>query len=159
MRLFLAAFMMAGIFLMQMGCQNTTTRAGEGAAIGGVLGALAGGIIGHQDDEHGLEGAAIGAAAGVVTGAVVGSQIEKKPASAAAMNAAPAKVAQTRSAGSMNQIPLQTIVELTKQGVHEDVIIDRIKLTSSRYSLAESDMAYLRDNGVSQKVIDAMKAQ
>ena len=58
------------------GCQNTKSRAVEGAVIGGVLGAAAGGIIGHQSHSGG-EGAAIGAAVGALGGAVVGSQIEK----------------------------------------------------------------------------------
>jgi len=66
----------SALALLNTGCQNTKTRATEGAVIGGVLGAAAGGIIGHQS-HHGGEGVAIGAAVGVLTGAIVGSQIEK----------------------------------------------------------------------------------
>ncbi len=57
------------------GC-NPYNNAGEGAATGGALGALAGGIIGHQSHDTGA-GMLIGGALGAVTGAAVGSQIQK----------------------------------------------------------------------------------
>ena len=56
-----------------MGCatgQSVHTK--EKAVAGSLIGAAAGGIIGHQSG-RGLEGAAIGAAAGGVGGAVLGS--------------------------------------------------------------------------------------
>ena len=56
------------------GC-NPYNNAGEGAATGGALGAMAGGIIGHQGHET-AEGMLIGGALGAVTGAAVGSQIQ-----------------------------------------------------------------------------------
>ncbi|MDE1920870.1 MAG: hypothetical protein KGJ09_02510 [Candidatus Omnitrophica bacterium] len=57
------------------GC-NPYNNEGEGAAAGGALGMLAGGIIGHQSHDTGA-GALIGGALGAVTGAAVGSQIQK----------------------------------------------------------------------------------
>ena len=57
------------------GC-NPYNNAGEGAAAGGALGALAGGIIGHQSHDTGA-GMLIGGAVGAVTGAAVGSTIQK----------------------------------------------------------------------------------
>src|ERR1700679_361141 len=57
------------------GC-NPYNNEGEGAATGGALGALAGGIIGHQSHDTGA-GMLIGGAVGAVTGAAVGSQIQK----------------------------------------------------------------------------------
>lgn len=44
----------------------------RGAVTGGLLGAAAGGIIGHQSG-RGLEGAAIGGAAGATAGGVYGN--------------------------------------------------------------------------------------
>ncbi len=58
------------------GCSTNRTRIGEGAAIGGVLGATAGGIIGNQSGE-GAEGALIGGALGATGGAVTGAQVNK----------------------------------------------------------------------------------
>jgi hypothetical protein len=57
------------------GC-NPYNNEGEGAATGGALGMLAGGIIGHQSHSTGA-GMLIGGAVGAVTGAAVGSTIQK----------------------------------------------------------------------------------
>ena len=46
-------------------------RAREGVAVGGVAGAIAGGIIGHQNDET-PEGALIGGAIGALAGGLIG---------------------------------------------------------------------------------------
>lgn len=56
-----------------LGC--TTTQ--KGAGVGGLGGAVLGGIIGHQSG-HGVEGALIGAGAGAVGGALIGEQMDKK---------------------------------------------------------------------------------
>jgi len=133
-----------------LGCQNTQTRAVEGTVIGGLLGAAGGGIIGHQSG-HGGEGAAIGAAAGALTGAVVGSQINK-PKQAAAQ---PAQV----SSGATGQLYIQQIVDMSRQGVSDSVIIDRISATNSRFVLTPKDIDYLKQQGVNQKVIDAMQGK
>ncbi|MBP7216372.1 MAG: hypothetical protein KBA46_03700 [Candidatus Omnitrophica bacterium] len=128
------------------GCQTNQTRVAEGAVIGGLLGAAGGGIIGHQSG-HGGAGAGIGAAAGALTGAIVGSQIEKPNAGTQATGSAP----------SANQMTMQQVVDLAKQGVHEDVIVDRIRLSGSRFTLTTEDVTYLTQQGVSQKVINAMQ--
>lgn len=148
-KLFLPAFFLL-ILPLVLGCQSTKTRAVEGATIGGVLGALGGGIIGHQSG-HGGEGAAIGAAAGVVTGAIVGSQIDK-PGEVSAPQQAAAGV-------NPNQMSIQQIVDLSKQGINEAVIIDRILMTNSKFSLSAADIDYLKGEGVSQNVIDAMRVK
>jgi uncharacterized protein YcfJ len=131
----------AGVVFLSLGCQSAKTRAPEGAGIGGALGALAGGIIGHQSG-HGGEGVAIGAAAGAVTGAIVGSQIDK-PAQAQAVE----------------QITISQVVELSQQGSSDEAIIAKIRNTSSKFALDASDIAYLKQKGVSQKVIDAMQGE
>ena len=133
----LALLMMClSIVSLNLGCQTTKSRAVEGGVIGGAVGATAGGIIGHQSG-HGGEGAGIGAAVGAVTGAIIGSQI--------------AKPQQTT-----NQMTTQQIVDLTKQGTSNDVIIDRIRQTNSKFNLTAEDIKYLRQQGVSQQVIDVM---
>lgn len=136
----------AAFVILTLGCQGTQTRAVKGGLIGGVIGAAAGGIIGHQSG-HGNEGAAIGAAAGVFTGAIAGSQINK-----------PGQAAQGAIANP-SQMSVQEIALLAKQGVHESVIIDRIYLTNSKFNLTAEDVSYLKQEGVSQKVIEVMQAK
>jgi outer membrane lipoprotein SlyB len=138
------------IFSLNLGCQNTKTRATEGAIIGGVVGAAAGGIIGHQSG-HGGEGAGIGAAVGALSGGIIGAQIEKPGANQQA--AAPAQGA----AANPSQMTQQQIIDLSKQGVNENVIIDKIRLTNSKFTLTAQDIANLKSQGVSSKVIDAMQ--
>jgi len=128
--------------LIFSGCQSNKTRIAEGAGIGGAVGALAGGIIGYQSG-HGVEGALIGGAVGAGSGAVVGSQINK-----------PEQNAQTPN---NSQLSVEKIVELTKQGISSDEIINKIKNTNSKYSLTSEDVDYLRKQGVSQRVIETMQ--
>jgi hypothetical protein len=71
---FYSLTMIASIVAMS-GC-NPYNNEGEGAATGGALGALAGGIIGHKSHDTGA-GMLIGGALGAVTGAAVGSQVQK----------------------------------------------------------------------------------
>jgi len=133
------------LVLISSGCQSTKTRAVEGGVIGGVLGAAAGGIIGHQSG-HGGEGAGIGAGVGAVTGAIIGSQIEK-----------PDEYGQDyQSSASSGQMSMSEIISLSGQGVEDSVIIDKIRLSDSRFDLSSEDISYLRRQGVSYKVIDAM---
>lgn len=137
------------VLFLNIGCQGTKTRATEGAVIGGVVGAAAGGIIGHQS-HHGAEGAGIGAAVGALAGAVIGSQIQKPGQASEATSTAQQSV-------SPNQMSIQQIVELTKQGINENVIIDKIRLTNSKFKLSVDDLSYLKQQSVSQKVIDVMQ--
>ena len=129
--------------LVTIGCASEKSRAVEGAVIGGVLGGAAGGIIGHQSGHAGA-GAGIGVAAGALTGALIGSQIEKKQ---------PA----TTQAANQSQLSLQQIVDMSKQGANEDVIVDKIRLTNSKFVLSAQDTDYLKQQGVSAKVINAMQ--
>lgn len=135
------------------GCQtNNKTKVAEGAVIGGVIGAGAGGIIGHQMHRGG-EGAGIGLALGVLSGALLGSQIPNQN-QAAPVN--PASAGAT-TAANPNQMSMQQIVDLSKQGIHESVIIDKIRLSNSRFSLTTYDVDNLKKQGVSQPVINAMQ--
>ena len=81
--------------LLIVGCANPYNNQGEGAGLGGVLGAVAGGIIGHQSHDA-AAGMLIGGALGAAGGAVVGSQIPKDQYQyPAAVAAQPAPFAMT----------------------------------------------------------------
>ncbi len=139
------SIMIAFVFIVY-GCAENQTRIGEGAGIGGVLGAAAGGIIGHQT-HSGVAGALIGGAAGAATGALVGSQIPKP----AAHTPAPFNPA--------SQVTMQQIVDWTKESLPSDEIIHRIATTHSSYALTADDISYLRKEGVSQRVIEVMSTR
>ena len=134
------------ILVFTSGCAENQTRIGEGIGIGSILGAAAGGIIGHQSG-HGLQGALIGGAAGAATGGVVGAQI-KKPSTAD--NA-------EEQVSSNEPLTMQDIVNLTKAGISSDEIITKIDAAKPKYSLTADDLNYLKNQGVSQRVIEAMQ--
>lgn len=136
------------LLTLNFGCQSSETRATEGTIIGTVLGAGAGYVIGKQSG-HGGEGAGIGAAAGALGGLLIGSQI-KKPGQAA-------QGTGVQQGPNPNQMTIQQIVDLTKQGANEAVIIDKIHLTNSKFQLNPQDIDYLKQQGVSQNVISAMQ--
>ncbi|MDD5585235.1 MAG: hypothetical protein PHV55_09320, partial [Candidatus Omnitrophica bacterium] len=87
----------------------------------------------------------IGAAVGALTGAFIGSQIDKPQSQ------------QTTRAYNQNQMSIQQVIDLSKQGINEDVIIDKIRLTNSKFTLTPSDVTTLQQQGVSQRVIAVMQ--
>ncbi len=143
MKRYFCLFSILVFALVVCGCATNKTRVGEGAGIGGTVGAIAGGIIGFQSG-HPIQGAAIGGVIGGGTGALVGAQI-KKPT-------------QNDSSQVPAQLTMQQIVDLTKQGVSGDEIIAKIKAANSKYSLTADDISYLQKQGVSQRVIETMQA-
>lgn len=150
----IALIVSAGVILVGTGCQNAQNRAAEGAVIGGILGAGAGGIVGHQS-RHAGEGVAIGAAAGAITGAIVGSSIPKQQQGSQSATGA----TQGAQTANPNQMSMQQIIDMTQQGINENVIIDKIRLSNSKFNLTADDISNLKQKGVTQKVIDAMQGK
>ena len=83
---------------------------------------------------------AIGGSIGAGGGAIVVAQI-KKPQAQASL-----------------QLTMQKIVDRTKQGVSSDEIISKIEAPNPKYSLTSYDIGYLNKQGVSQRVIEAIRA-
>lgn len=149
----LALLVCSGFLFVSLGCQeNRKTKAADGAIVGGLLGAAAGGIIGNQVGSTGA-GAGIGAAVGAAAGGLIGGQMprEQQAATEAQATAAP------QQAANPNQMSILQVVELSKQGVAENVIIEKIRTTNSKFTLVPADVEYLKKEGVNQKVIDAMQ--
>jgi hypothetical protein len=161
MKRLVAAFLVLSLVLLSAGCAQNKTRVAEGTAAGGILGAAAGAGIGSLSGNAGA-GAGIGALVGAATGALIGSQINKPGQPAAAAGTQPAQGATTAAAPQSqgvnpNQMSIQQIVDFTKQGINEDVIIDKIRLTNSKFSLTADDVASLKQQGVSPNVIKVMQ--
>ena len=130
-----------------VGC---STKAGTGAIVGGVGGALVGGAIGNNRGSHnGAGGAAIGAGVGAIGGALVGHGMDKadeknaseqrerdqyaarQPSSytrpVATTPPPPAPARATPSQTPSSTITRGDVVDWTRQGVKEEIIIDRIQ--------------------------------
>ncbi len=125
------------------GCETAGPKTTTGAVAGGLIGATAGGIIGHQSGA-GLAGAGIGAAVGALSGGLIGNQLDKADQKARASNP--------------NHLSVVSIVDMAQKGVPDDVIIDDIKNSNSVYHLTSEVITYLKNNKVSDKVINYMLA-
>ncbi|MCU0651527.1 MAG: glycine zipper domain-containing protein [Candidatus Omnitrophica bacterium] len=143
----IASFMMISVLILVscLGCAENKTRVAEGAVAGGALGALAGGLL------KGGTGAAVGAAIGATGGALVGAQIDKKPEQAEAAEV------KTASDPNATQMSILQVIELSKQGTPDSVIIDKIKKSNSKFNLSLEDINYLKKQGMSDKVINVMR--
>ncbi|MFA5117298.1 MAG: glycine zipper domain-containing protein [Candidatus Omnitrophota bacterium] len=127
--------------LVLTGCETMGPKTQTGAVSGGLLGAAAGGIIGHQSGS-GLEGAAIGAALGALGGGMIGNAMDQADRKALAVNP--------------DYLTVVKIAEMGNQGVPDSVIINEIQRTRSVYRLNSEIINYLMQNKVSNQVIDYM---
>ena len=144
--------MIVGIYVFTAGGMSLSyaeeAKTGEGAVVGGLLGAVAGGIIGNQSHKAG-QGALIGGAVGALGGALVGSQMKSSPAAASSST--------TAAAPAVAKVTMKQIIYWTEQGIPDDEIIARIKKSGTVFTLTPDDTAYLQKQGVSQRVIEAMQ--
>ena len=144
----------ASFCLLACGCQSANNKAVEGSVVGGVIGAGAGAIIGNQS-HHAAGGALLGGALGALGGALVGSNMPKNQEPQAQQSGYDT---QSGSQSSYSQqISIDEIVTLTGQGASDELIIDRIKATNSRFTLTAAQVSSLKSKGVSQAVINAMQ--
>lgn len=154
-RLALAGIMLTSLTQVSF-AQNNTQR---GATFGGITGAIAGAIIGDNNNEAGA-GAAIGGAIGAVAGGILGNANDKDAASrqryyyqnrqqvAAPVYTAP----QPIGAVSYNDV-----VAMSRSGVGESVILNQIHTRGVQRQPVVSDIISLHQQGVSETVIAAMQ--
>lgn len=138
------------------GCASKTET---GAAIGAAGGAALGAGVGSLVNSSAGAGALIGAGVGAVSGAIVGNQVDEqdrrreKELRERALTTKP-----TADAYAAND-PISTakVIEWSKVGVPTAVIVDRIERSGARFKLSAADENHLRENGVSEDVLMAMK--
>jgi len=142
----------------------------QGAVIGGVGGAAAGAAIGGKD--HRAGGAIIGGLLGAGGGYLVGAKIDKdkkndgaskQQAEAAAAKAkdnpaTAADVNNTNTADLNNDgfVTLDEVAAMEKAGLSDKEQIRRLERTQQYFELTSAQQDYLRQQGVSNDVINAM---
>ncbi len=124
----------------------------QGALLGGATGAGLGAIIGNQSG-HALGGAAIGGAVGALTGAAVGSGMDDIEARNRAQIAA--QLGRPAPAGA---VTIDDVVQMSRAGVNEELIINHIHANGAASPLRSDDLIFLQQQGVSPRVIAAMQA-
>jgi hypothetical protein len=138
-----ATFWIGTILLTTCGCSsmNHTER---GAVAGGVIGGLAGTAIGCATGHPGA-GAAIGAGSGAILGGLAGNAEDRHERRAAAWAA-------------RNALTVNDVVQMSQRQVGDDLIINQVYNSSTAFNLSSQDVIYLREQGVSDRVISAMQA-
>jgi len=163
-----AVAVLAGVIgLSSVGCES---KAQTGALVGAGGGALLGGAIGSLSHSRAGAGAAIGAGVGAIGGYVVGNEMDKKDkkkqeqAAQASANSrdtysspAYAAPAPRNAAASTSPVTRDDVLRWTKDGVKDEIIIDRIERSGSTFRLTAADENSLRDANVSEEVVRAMK--
>jgi hypothetical protein len=151
------------------GCENLPGDKGtQGAVIGGVGGAAAGAIIGGK--EHRLLGALIGGAAGAGGGYLIGANWDKitgkktdeakeaeKRAQERPARASDVKEATTADLNSDGFVTLDEVVAMSDAGLSNKDMIRRLEKTQQYFELTSDQEKYLRDHGVSNEVVVAMR--
>lgn len=141
-----------------VGCES---KAGSGALIGGGTGALVGGVIGNNSHGRTAEGALIGGAIGAIGGGLVGHGMDEKDKKAEQRDYERdydrRNGAQPQWRESSGAITKSEVITWTDQGVRDDIIVDRIDRSGIVFRLSAADQNDLRDHGVSESVIRAMK--
>ena len=150
----LCSLALAGsIGFASVGCE---TKAGTGALIGGASGAGLGAIIGNQSHGRGTEGALIGAGVGALGGALVGNEMDKQDRQREREREY--ADGEYRREGYSEAVSKRDVVKWTQRGTRDDVIIDRIERSGTVFHLNRGDEQDLRDAGVSEMVIQEMRA-
>jgi uncharacterized membrane protein YebE (DUF533 family) len=144
----------------------------QGTVIGGAGGAAAGAAIGGKD--HRLGGAIIGGILGAGGGYLVGTKMEdkdknntdakKQQAEAAAQKAkdSPATADDVKSASTADLnndgfVTLDEVAAMKKAGLSDKEQIRRLERTQQYFELTSAQQDYLRQQGVGDDVIDAMR--
>jgi hypothetical protein len=132
------------MLLTACGCSGMNNTE-AGALGGGLLGAGVGTVIGGLT-RHPLLGAAAGAAVGTGVGALAGNSEDKREQRAV-------------QAAAARALPIDGVVQMVQSGQPDEVIINQIYTTRSAYQLTPADLNYLRQQGVSSRVIMYMQSR
>jgi len=140
---------LSGLLVLGMGGCSSMNNTESGALGGGVLGAGLGALVGAATG-HAAAGAAIGAGAGAVTGGLIGNSQDQAEARQ--------KQAATNWAAAHPPVAINDIVQMTQQHISDDIIINQIRSTYSAYALTAADISFMKQQGVSDRVIECMQS-
>lgn len=136
--------------------QNNTQR---GATFGGITGAIAGAIIGENNDEAGA-GAAIGGAIGAVAGGLFGNandkdnRIRQQQIYQQSQQYAAPVYAAPQPTGAVS---FADVIAMSRSGVGDNVILNQVQTRGVQRQPVVSDIISLHQQGVSENVIAAMQ--
>ena len=135
------------------------SRTQNGATIGGVAGAVIGGIIGKQNDET-PEGILIGGAVGAVTGGLIGkaqdNAMQRQRQQQYYVQQQQAYVQQQTVVAS--GVSMSDVISMSRSGVSDAVILSQLQSRGVQRRLEVSDIIALHQQGVSDTLITAFQS-
>ncbi|HSW86071.1 MAG TPA: glycine zipper domain-containing protein [Rhabdochlamydiaceae bacterium] len=140
------AYLLASTTLVLI-LSSCATKTQSGALGGAAVGALAGGLIGGN-----ATGALIGGAVGAAGGALIGYSLDQQDRETLGRNS-PRTLYRIDHG---EQLSLEDIKEMSRNGLSNQVIINQIKATNSVFYLSTRQIVDLKRDGVSERVIDYM---
>jgi hypothetical protein len=166
--LLMATGLATSLLLTTNGCSNLPGTHGEqGAAIGGVGGAVAGAAIGGE--HHLLLGALLGGAAGAGGGYLIGANSERitghdttgaqdavRRAQEHPANPAEALSAPTADLNGDGFVTMDEVVAMKQAGLSDQQMLQKLQATGQVFELTPQQQDYLRQNSVDQYMIDQM---
>lgn len=154
--------------LVATGCSNLPgNKESQGAVIGGASGAAVGAAIGGEDNRllGAILGGLIGAGGGYVIGAnmdkITGKDKESAEVAARKAQTSPAtpddvKNSRTADLNSDGFVTLDEVIAMDEAGLSEDEMFSRLEATDQIFELSADQRQYLRDKGVSERIIQDM---
>ena len=121
--------------------------------LGGVTGAIAGGIIGHQNDET-PEGAILGGVVGAVAGGLLGNSRDGRVRQQQRYES---QLRYQQQQLAARAVGISDVINMARSGVSDAVIINHIQTHGVRHELQTNDIITLHQNGVREPVINAMQ--
>ena len=131
--------------------QNSNARGG--AVLGGVTGAIIGGIAGNQNDET-PEGILIGGAVGALAGGLLGKAEDNRVIQQQQYQQQAQAAYQHRLGRAVS---IEDAIVLTRSGVSPQLIQNQIYEHGVTHSVTVNDIVHLHNSGVSEAVITSMQ--
>lgn len=145
---YLLVVVVVGILLA--GCMSPQGRP-DNTASGALVGGATGAIIGSMA-RHSVPGAIVGGAVGAVVGGLIGHGMDQAQEAKLEVQA-PQTLARVEQGQPLTVLDVQSLV---KAGVGEDLVISQIRNSRTVYHLSTEDIIYLKNAGVSERIIDFM---
>ena len=151
-------FVWVGSFTQIASAQNYRK---QDAGLGGLAGAVIGGIIGHQNDET-AEGALIGGAVGAIAGSLLGEEKDRQSQhyryyQQEARRATQHQPWQRQQSRAARAVSINDVVNMTNSGIGDAVILNQIQARGVLDDVGTHEIIAMHKRGVSESVITAMQ--
>lgn len=147
----LATLAVGAAGLLGTGC-STMNQTEKGTLAGGAIGAGLGTLIGSASGNP-KTGAVVGGLLGAGTGALIGNEADRKDDEARQVRQA----AVHQEYRDAQPARIAEIIDLTRNGQDETVILNHIRSSRMTFVLSVDDLNTLKANNVSPRVIAAMQ--